>query len=155
MARIPTAIRKVPTTKRIFVLLASVLAVGMMMGMIGCQGSKAEQEPAQEPITRTLLLKPDVTGIEGKEALVLEVELAPGAVVGKHFHPGHEIGYMLEGSLILEVEGKPPATFNSGDTFHIPTEVVHGAKNASTTDGAKVLVFALFEKGQPGTTPVQ
>ncbi len=141
--------------KRIFVRLALVLAVGMGVGLIGCQGSTAEQEPAEEPITRTMLLKPDVTGIGGKEALVLEVEFAPGAVGGKHFHPGHEIVYMLEGSITLEVEGKPPATYKAGDTFDIPREVVHSGKNASTTDRAKALVIGLFEKGQPGTTPVQ
>ena len=141
--------------KRMFVLLTLVLAVGIVAGMIGCQDSKAEQEPAKEPITRTMLLKPDVTGIGGKEALVLEVEFLPGAVGGKHFHPGHEIVYMLEGSLILEVEGKEPATYKAGDTFDIPSGVAHSGKNSSTTEGAKALVFALFEKGQPGTTPVE
>ncbi len=141
--------------KRIFVLLALVAAVGMVVGMIGCQGSTDEQEPAQEPIARTMLLKPDVTGIGGKEALVLEVEFAPGAVGGKHFHPGDELVYMLEGSITLEVEGKPPATFKAGDTFHIPSKVVHAGKNASTTAGAKALVVGLFEKGQPATTPVE
>ena len=141
--------------KRMFVLLALALIVAMVVGMIGCQGSPAEQEPAQEPITRTLLLKPDVTGIEGKEALVYLLEYAPGAVGGEHFHPGHEISYVQEGSLTLEVEGKPPAIFNAGDTFHIPSKVVHAGKNASTTAPAKAVVFALFEKGQPSTTPVQ
>ncbi len=141
--------------KRMFVLLALVLAVGIVVGMIGCQSSTAEQEPAQEPIKITVLFKPDVTGIEEKEALVLLVELAPGAVGEKHFHPGHEIVYMLEGSLILEVEGKEPATYKAGDTFDIPREVVHSGKNTSTTAGAKALVFALFEKGQPATTPVE
>ena len=155
MARITAATMKVPPMNRTFVLLALVLAIGMVLGTIGCQSSKAEQEPAQEPITRTLLLKPDVAGIEGKEALVLEVELAPGAVVGKHFHPGHEIGYVLEGSLALEVEGEPSTIYKAGDTYHIPSEVVHGGKNTSSTDRAKVLVFALFEKGQPPTTPVE
>ncbi len=141
--------------KQMFVLLALVLAVGMVGGMIGCQGAKAEQEPAKEPITRTLLLKSDVTEIEGKETLMLVVEFAPGAVGGKHFHPGDELVYMLEGSITLEVEGKPPATFKAGDTFHIPSKVVHAGKNASTTAGAKALVVGLFEKGQPATTPVQ
>lgn len=136
-------------------LLTLALALGMVVGLVGCQGSTSEPEPAQEPITRTMLLKPDVTGIGGKEALVLLVEFAPGAVGGKHFHPGHEIVYMLEGSITLEVEGKPPATFKAGDTFDIPREVVHSGKNASTTDRAKALVIGLFEKGQPGTTPVQ
>ena len=138
-----------------FFLLTLALALGMVVGLVGCQGSTSEPEPAQEPITRTMLLKPDVTGIGGKEALVLLVEFAPGAVGGKHFHPGHEIVYMLEGSITLEVEGKPPATFKAGDTFDIPREVVHSGKNASTTDRAKALVIGLFEKGQPGTTPVQ
>ena len=41
------------------------------------------------------------------------------------------------------------------DPFHIPTRVVRSGKNASTTAPAKVLVFGLFEKGQPDTTPVQ
>jgi len=141
--------------KRMFVLPALVLAVGMVVGMIGCQSSTAEQEPAQEPITVTVLFKPDVTGIEGKEALVLLVEFEPGAVGEKHFHPGHEIVYVQEGSITLEVEGKPPATYNAGDTLHIPTKVVHAGKNASTTAQAKAVVFALFEKGQPATTPVQ
>ena len=85
-------------------LLTLVMAVGMVVGTIGCQDSKAEQELAKEPITRSMLLKPDVTGIEGKDALVLEVEFAPGTVVGKHIHPGHEIVYMLEGYLKGERE---------------------------------------------------
>ncbi len=141
--------------KRMFIVFALVLAVGMVVGMIGCTGAKAEQELAKEPITRTLLLKSDVTEIEGKETLMLVVEFAPGAVGGKHIHPGDELVYMLEGSITLEVEGKPPATFKAGDTFHIPSKVVHGGKNASTTAGAKALVVGLFEKGQPATTPVQ
>ena len=132
-------------------MLTIALVVGIAVGMIGTQVLKAQQEP----VGRTLLLKTDLAGIEGKEALVLIVEFAPGAVGGKHHHPGHEIGYMLEGSISLEVEGKPPATLKAGDTFHIPAKVVHAGKNASTTAPAKALVFGLFEKGQPGATRVQ
>ena len=137
--------------KRTVVMLTIALVVGIAMGMIGNQFLMAQQRPVQ----RTVLLKTDLAGIEGKESVVLMVEAAPGAVSGKHYHPGHELAYILEGSMILEVEGKPPVTLKAGDTFHIPPQAVHGGKNASTTAPLKVLAFGLFEKGQPDTTPVQ
>ena len=137
--------------KRTAVMLALTLAVGIVVGMIGNHVLNAQQVAA----TRTVLLKTDLAGLEGKEALMLTVAGGPGFVGGKHYHPGYEFAYVLEGSLILEVEGKPPATFKTGDTFHIPPKVVHSGKNASTTAPYKVLVFGLFEKGQPDTTPVQ
>jgi quercetin dioxygenase-like cupin family protein len=136
---------------RTVVMLTIALVVGIAVGMIGNQILIAQQQPVQ----RTVLLKTDLVGIERKEALMLTVAAAPGAVGGKHYHPGHELAYVLEGSLILEVEGKPPATFKAGETFHIPPKVVHSGKNASTTAPYKVLVFGLFEKDQPDTTPVQ
>ena len=126
---------------RTVVMITIALVVGIAVGMIGNQVLTAQQEP----VKRTLLLKTDLAGIEGKEAVVLLVDLAPGAVAAKHYHPGHELGYMLEGSISLEVEGQPPATFKAGETFHIPGKVVHGGKNASTTAPAKVLTFGLFE----------
>jgi len=71
----------------------------------------------QEPIPgvkRTLLLKQDLLGIEGHEASVRIVELSPGAVVGKHYHPGEQLDYVLSGSGTLEVEGKSPLALKSG-----------------------------------------
>ena len=137
--------------KRTVVMLTIALVVGMAVGLIGHQLLIAQPQPVQ----RAALLKTELAGIEGKEAVVLKVEAAPGAVSGKHYHPGHELAYILEGTMILEVEGKPPVTLKAGDTFHMPPQVVHGGKNASTTAPLKVLVFGLFEKGQPDTTPVQ
>jgi quercetin dioxygenase-like cupin family protein len=61
----------------------------------------------------------------------------------------------LEGSLTLEVEGKPPTTVNAGELYHIPAKAVHGGKNPSTTAPFKVLTFGVFDKGQPDTTRVQ
>jgi len=82
-------------------------------------------------------------------------EFAPGAAAGKHFHPGPEFAYGLEGSLILEPQGKPPMTLKAGEAFHNPAKIVHDAKNASTTAPTKVLVFLVADKGPPLATPVQ
>ncbi len=137
--------------KRTAVILVLTLSVGIVVGIIGNHVLSAQQAAA----TRTGLLKTDLVGIEGKEAVMLTVEGGPGLVGGKHYHLGYEFAYVLEGSLVLEIEGKPPATFKAGDTFYIPPKVVHRGNNASTTAPYKVLVFGVFEKGQPDTTPVQ
>ena len=80
------------------VMLSLALIVGIAVGMLGNQVLIAQQEP----IKRTVLLKTDGAGIEGKEAVVVLVEIAPGMAVGKHIHPGDELFYRLEGSIILE-----------------------------------------------------
>lgn len=137
--------------KRAVLLLALTLAVGIAVGLIGSPVLNAQQEP----IKRTVLLQTDLPGIEGKEARVILSEYAPGASSGKHHHPGHEFVYLLEGSGVLEVEGKPAVAVNPGDVFYQPPKQVHNFKNPSTTDRLKLLVFFIPEKAQPFTVPVK
>jgi quercetin dioxygenase-like cupin family protein len=132
-------------------MLTLALVVGILAGMVGNHVLNAQPEP----VKRTMLLKTDLTGIEGKEGLVYIIEVAPGATVPKHYHPGHELAYLLEGSVTLEVEGKPAMTLKAGDTNHIPSKVVHSGTNASTTAPAKFVVFGRYEKSQPDTTLVK
>ena len=51
--------------KRTVVMLTLTLAVGIALGLIGSQVLNAQQMP----IKRTVLLKTDLPGIEGKEFL--------------------------------------------------------------------------------------
>jgi len=136
--------------KRTMLVFGLTFAVGLATGMIGTQILHAQQ-----PLKRTELMKTDLEGMEGKQALVAIVEFAPGAVAGKHYHPGHEFAYILEGSFILETEGYPPVTFGPGQVLHnLPTRV-HVAKNGSMTEPLKVVQFIISEKGQPWVTPVK
>ncbi|MBI3325366.1 MAG: cupin domain-containing protein [Nitrospinae bacterium] len=135
--------------KRMAVTLALVLAVGVAVGAIGTQVLNA-----QEPIKRTVLFKTDLPGSPEKEALVINVELAPGAAAGKHYHPGHEFVYVVEGSATLMVKGKRPVALKPGATAHLLPKQVHDVKNASTTP-LKALVLAIYEKGQPPVVAVK
>ncbi len=128
-----------------------VLVVGVVMGAMGSQVLNAQQEQ----IKRTVLLKTDVTGVEGKEGYIIMVEIAPRGQSGRHYHPGHEFLYVMEGSGMLEIDGKPPVALKTGVTGHIDPKVIHNGKNSSTTAPLKVLVFAVHEKGQPLTIPVK
>ena len=86
---------------------------------------------------------------------MLVVTIPAGLVGAKHFHPGDEFLYVLEGELTLETEGKAPVTLKPGETLHIPGKAIHQARNPSATTPAKVLTFGVFEKGLPDTTVVK
>jgi quercetin dioxygenase-like cupin family protein len=131
-------------------LLPFTLAVGIALGMIGARILSAQQPE----IKRTEVLRTDLPGVQGKEAVVFMAEIPPGVVTGKHRHPGNELIYVLEGSYILEVEGKGPITLKAGDARHAPPGEVHAAKSLGSTRPSKVLVFLLAEKGQPLAIPV-
>ena len=51
---------------------------------------------------------------------MFRVEIAPGGAERNHVHPGNAFAYILEGSMTLEVAGKPPVTRKPGDSGHVP-----------------------------------
>jgi quercetin dioxygenase-like cupin family protein len=155
MLKLGTVLRDIPcrkedAMKRTSVIVAVIFALGIVVGGLGHQLLSAQQEP----VTRTVLLKTDVAGADGKEAVVVVAEIAPGATTGKHLHAGQEFAYILEGSLRLTVDGKPTVTFKPGEAFQQPPRQVHEGQNASATAPVKILAFYIAEKGQPLTTAV-
>ena len=81
-------------------------------------------------------------------------EIPAGVSAGPHAHPGEEDGYVLEGAVLVEIDGKPASTLKAGPSFIIPAGAIHNATNKSG-GGAKVLATYIIEKGKPVTTPVK
>ena len=102
-------------------------------------------------LTRTLLGKADIS-VPGREAVVAQVELAPGAKAGRHTHPGDEISYVLEGETQLLIDGQPARVVKAGESFVIPAGVVHDAHNTSDKPVKLVGVYVV-EKGKPLASP--
>jgi len=125
--------------------VAPDLVIGIAPCVTGDEIAKAQQ-PA---IKRTELLKTDLAGMEGKEMNLWTADLAPGAQTGKHHHPTPRFVIVLEGSVVLEMEGKAPQTFKAGQAFQEPPDVVHNFRNASTTEPAKAIGIQYAGKGQP------
>ena len=92
--------------------------------------------------------------VPGREAVTAIAEFQPGGTVGRHTHPGEEIGYILEGTLVFEIAGKPDVTLTAGQTFFIPAGTVHNATNKSSSP-AKVLANYVVESGKPLASPVR
>jgi len=115
-------------------------------------GPKAATEDAKV----TSLLSKDLTGIPGKEGLMIAVEYAPGGSDPVHRHNAHGFIYVLEGSIVMQVKGGKEVTLNAGQTFYEGPEDVHVVgRNASQTKPAKFVVFLVKDKGAPVLVPVK
>lgn len=105
----------------------------------------------QAGFKRDILQQGDLS-LPGREAVTAVAEFQPGATAPPHTHPGEEIGYVLEGTVLVEQDGKPPVTLGAGKTFLIPANTVHGAKNTGSSQ-ARILATYIVEKGKPLATP--
>jgi len=106
---------------------------------------------AQQPgFKRTVLQQGDLS-MAGHEVVTAVAEFQPGGTVGRHTHPGEEVGYVLEGTIVLEQAGKAAVTLKAGQTFLIPAGTIHNA--TAGTGQARVLATYIVEKGKPLATP--
>lgn len=131
--------------KRIQVLVSVLLMVGIAVGVLGSRMLSAQEQLRKG----TILQRAELAGVKGKDAILVLRDLAPGAESGKHMQSGNEIVYILEGSVILEVQGKPPVTLKAGEAFQTKPGEVHNVKNASPTAPGKALAFYVAKKGAP------
>ena len=126
------------------------LLLGIAVGMLGHQVLFAQ--PAQGTCGK--LQQRDLEGVPGWEVIMFCSESDPGAVTGRHYHPGPEFFYVLDGALTIEPDGQPPFTVKAGENGYTGRKQIHNTKNASSTQPAKVIGVMILEKGQPLFTPV-
>jgi len=130
-----------------------VKAATTVLAALGLIAAVAGLGAQQTGFKRTVLQQSKLS-VPGHEAVTAIAEFQPGGTVGRHTHPGEEIGYILEGSIVLEQEGKPPVTLTAGQTFFIPNGQVHNATNKGSST-ARVLANYVVESGKPVASPVK
>ena len=126
------------------------LVIAVMLTVIASAAAVVAQ---QSGFKRTVLQQVDLSA-PGREAVTALAELQPGAAAGRHTHPGEEIGYVIDGSVVVEIEGKAPMTLASGKAFSIPAGAVHNATNKGS-GAARILATYIIEKGKPVATPAK
>jgi quercetin dioxygenase-like cupin family protein len=110
---------------------------------------------AQQPDVAPVMLR-ELTDIPAKEVLMLTVEYPPGGSDPVHRHDAHGFIYVLEGSVVMQVQGGNEVTLTPGQTLYEGPDDVHVVgRNASTTRSAKFLVILVKDKGAPTLVPVK
>lgn len=119
--------------------------------LLAC-GASAAPPP---PDVKSLFLK-ELPDIEGKEVLMLAVEYPPGGADPVHRHDAHAFVYVLEGSIVMQVQGGPEVTLTPGQTFYEGPRDIHTVgRNASATQPAKFLVVLVKNKGVDAVLPAE
>ncbi|PMG34690.1 hypothetical protein BCU93_02770 [Vibrio breoganii] len=93
------------------------------------------------------LLSSLLEGAPGTEVIVNRVTIPPNMSLPKHWHPGEEFAYIIEGSVTLWQKGKQDVLLTKGQVAKVPLKQVHTAKTGD--EGVTVIVFRVHEKGKP------
>jgi quercetin dioxygenase-like cupin family protein len=128
------------------VLSATAIVAAFALGLtVDHLAFAAQQQPA---IKRTILQRQDDPGSPKYEAIMGISEIPPGGTSGKHRHPGIELAYVLEGSIELTHEGKPPVIVKAGEPSMNTVGGIHTATNRGAVP-VKILTVYIVEKGKP------
>jgi quercetin dioxygenase-like cupin family protein len=132
-------------------LLKQILVLAALVGAAASAPVLAQPLPgATPPIKRTLLQKVDVPS-GNYETITGIAEISPNVNIGRHTHFGPETGYVMEGDMVLLVDGKPPLPLKAGDSYQVPPGAAHDAR--AWEKGTKVLAVYVVEKGNALATP--
>lgn len=141
--------------KRLTCIYAATLAV--LGGLIASvpdasaqsKGSDKRKEEYVSTAKATPLLQAELQAFPGKEVQVLEYELAPGWVGGRHYHTGDVFVYIREGEFVVDVDGQGRKTFGPGQVYHEPVNVKMTARNGATNKPTRILLFQVGNKAEP------
>lgn len=104
-------------------------------------------------VVRKVLLQQELKTPADHSMLLISVEVPAGGREGRHTHAGPLAVYVQEGEMVLESEGKAPATYRAGETFFVEAGTVHEGINRGPVV-AKGIAALVSPRGRPVTTPV-
>jgi quercetin dioxygenase-like cupin family protein len=90
----------------------------------------------------------------GREMIQVRVDIEPDSPPIRHFHPGEEIIYVLNGSLEYQIDGQPTKVYTVGEALTVPDGVIHAVRNVGTGNATELATYVV-EKGKPLLTVVQ
>ena len=111
---------------------------------------------ASEGASRIELVRREIPGASGREAVMFLISLPPGAAAPVHTHPGIGIGYVLEGVYESQYEGEPLKRFTAGEAIYDLAETPHlVARNGSRTAPLRFVMTFIVKRGEPTILPLK
>jgi len=122
--------------------------------------ASARTEPASPPETPAprrsgeLARYPLTGALAGYDAVLVELNFAPGASAQAHRHPGFIVGYVVDGQMRFSVNHEPDQIMPAGSTFFEPAGALHtGFGSASRDAPVRILAFLVVPTGSRLTEP--
>lgn len=138
---------------------SSVMVAASLLGLVtAAQAQTAQTAPLAPAVPQTpgfsskpVIAEP-ITGVEGKEVVLISVTLEPGASSPPHSHPGDCIGFIYEGTIEMRAAGKEPKRYSAGDSYSNLGGVHHQFTNVGDKP-VRLINTLVVEKGKPRTVP--
>jgi quercetin dioxygenase-like cupin family protein len=118
--------------------------------------AQREAEPA-DALAGTLHrteIQHEPSSIPGRDIVQVRTEIPAGVASGWHTHPGEEVGYIVAGTVQMEIQDRPTLTLRPGDGFLIPPRTPHNALDLGPDTGQMLSTY-IVEVGQPIATFTQ
>jgi quercetin dioxygenase-like cupin family protein len=142
---------------------AATVFVGFLALSVGCTAPKATSvepthteanhgggdhapEATGKPVLENLI-KERLAENEDLEVIVSTVEVPPNTELPKHYHPGQEFVYILEGSVTVAIDGAEERTVKAGEAAVVPARVHHRAWTKD--ERVKIVVFRVHDPDKP------
>jgi quercetin dioxygenase-like cupin family protein len=98
-------------------------------------------------------LQHSASSIPGREIVQVLTEIPAGVASGWHMHPGEEVGYILAGTVRMEIKDSPALTLEMGDPFLIPPRTPHNATDLGPETGQMLSTY-IVEVDEPIATVI-
>ncbi len=135
--------------KRMIVALGLTVAAAVALGSFAIQSAVSAEKEYKSKAKATELIQEPLPGVAGKKVIIKHFALPPGFVGGKHFHPGPVYVYVVEGAFTIETEGGETQTISAGGLYKEPLGRTMRARNLTTNDWVKIVVFQVGDEGKP------
>jgi quercetin dioxygenase-like cupin family protein len=93
-------------------------------------------------LRRTELQRSPIS-VPGRVVVQVLTEIPAGVASGWHQHPGEEVGYILAGTIHMEVHGQPTLTLHAGDPFLMPADTPHNATDLGPETGQMLSTYVV------------
>lgn len=124
----------------------SALSLGACMSVVDHHHSDGADALRPAPGSN-LMLRGPITISDDLEVIISDVLIPAGASVPRHYHPGEEFVYVIEGSAVHIEAGKADQILSAGDAYVIPPEAEHAPRGGP--NGARAIVFRVHKAGLP------
>ena len=124
--------------------LITIALIGASVEALRLSAASASSRQPAPPSQSRVALSRTLAPMDGREVRVrvVEVTYPPGGANASHTHPCPVVGYVLEGSLRMQVNDGAEAIFRKGDTFYEdPGDIHRISANASATEPARFLAY--------------
>jgi len=129
-----------------------------LLATAGASWAQTAPAPAAPGFASRPTLASAITGVEGRELVLIAVTLEPGASSPPHTHPGDCYGSIIDGAIELRVQGQAARRFAAGEAYSNLGGLPHQFTNVGATP-VRMINTLVVEKGKPRTvtltTPVQ